>query len=180
MTAASPPSRAGLSSLNAIAMPAPPKPGPCVTTSRGLATGSHAEPRRTAAKRRHRVFGPSIAGIGFYPERVLELSGIDVEEIAAALADQTDFEHRWLIEPRTGRVVFWTSDTGIDGENPVELDELDLILIDPLPPYVWFQDMADFADGVSDFEASRDLAGRCRDEARSGASRIVCTSTTLS
>jgi hypothetical protein len=95
---------------------------------------------------------------GFYPERVLELSRVDVEEIAAALADQTDFEHRWLIDPRTGHVVFWTSDTGIDGENPVELDELDLIPIDPLPPYVWFQDMADFAEGVSDFEAGRDLA----------------------
>ena len=88
---------------------------------------------------------------------MLELSGIDVEEIAAALADQTDYEHRWLIDPRTGQVAFWTSDTGIDGEHAVELDDLDLILIDPLPPYVWFQDMADFAEGVSDLEAGRDL-----------------------
>ena len=63
----------------------------------------------------------------------------------------------WLIDPRTGQVAFWTSDTGIDAENAVELDELDLILIDPLPPYVWFQDMADFAEGVSDLETSRDL-----------------------
>ena len=47
-------------------------------------------------------------------------------------------------------MVFWTSDTGIDGENPVELDELDLILIDPLPSYVWYQDMVDFTDGISD------------------------------
>jgi hypothetical protein len=67
---------------------------------------------------------------------VLDVDMIDVEEIATALADQTDYEHRWLIDPRTGAVVFWTSDTGIDGENPVDLDELDLILIDPLPPYV--------------------------------------------
>jgi len=81
------------------------------------------------------------AGLGFYPEWMLDLGGIDVEEIATALADQTDHEHRWLIDPRTGQVVFWTSDTGIDEENPVEIDELDLILIDPLPSYVWFQDM---------------------------------------
>lgn len=35
----------------------------------------------------------------FYPERMLDLSGIDVEEIATALAGQTDYEHRWLIDP---------------------------------------------------------------------------------
>jgi len=81
---------------------------------------------------------------------MLDLNAVDVEEIATALADQTDYEHRWLIDPRTGEIAFWTSDTGIDGENPVEIDELDLVLIDPLPPYVWYQDMVDFADGISD------------------------------
>ena len=55
-------------------------------------------------------------------------------------------------------MVFWTSDTGIDGENPVDLDELDLILIDPLPSYVWYQDMVDFADGISDRAAGRSLS----------------------
>jgi len=83
---------------------------------------------------------------------------IDVEEIAIALADQTDYEHRWLIDPRTGEVVFWTSDTGIDGEHPVYLDELDLLLIDPLPPYVWYQDMVDFADGLSDRDTGQRLS----------------------
>jgi hypothetical protein len=89
---------------------------------------------------------------------VLDLDSIDVEEIAAALADQTDYDHRWLIDPRTGEVVFWTSDTGIDGENPIEIDELDLILIDPLPSYIWYQDMVDFADGISNGTARRRLA----------------------
>jgi Uncharacterised protein family (UPF0158) len=88
---------------------------------------------------------------------VLDLDAIDVEEIANALADQTDYDHRWLIDPRTGEVVFWTSDLGIDGENPVELDELDLILIEPLPSYVWYHDMVDFADGISDRAASERL-----------------------
>ena len=62
---------------------------------------------------------------------MLDLSGLDLEEIATALADLTDYEHRWLISPETGEVVFWTSDTGIDGRAPVELEELDLICIVP-------------------------------------------------
>jgi hypothetical protein len=90
---------------------------------------------------------------------MLELRDIDIDEIATALADQTDYDHRWLLDPATGQVAFWTSDTGIDGENPVEIDELDLILIDPLPSHVWYQDMADFADGVSDIAAARQLSG---------------------
>ncbi len=88
---------------------------------------------------------------------MLDLHGIDVEEIATALADQTDYEHRWLIDPQTGEIAFWTSDTGIDGKNPIDLDDLDLILIDPLPSYVWYQDMADFAEGISHSAASRVL-----------------------
>jgi len=93
-----------------------------------------------------------------YADGVLDLARIDVDEIATALADQTDYEHRWLIDPRTGEVVFWTSDTGIDGENPVDLDDLDLILIDPLPSYVWYQDMVDFAEGIGDRAAGGDLS----------------------
>ena len=92
-----------------------------------------------------------------YADPMLDLNAIDLEEIATALSDQADFEHRWLIDPRTGEIAFWTGDTGVDGENPVELDELDLILIDPLPPYVWYQDMTDFADGISDRAAGEVL-----------------------
>jgi hypothetical protein len=95
---------------------------------------------------------------------MLDLGALDIEEIATALADQTDYDRRWLIDPGTGRVVFWTSDTGIDGENPVDIDELDLVPIDPLPSRVWFQDMADFADSISDTTAgirlTRALQGR--------------------
>ena len=89
---------------------------------------------------------------------MLDLSSLDLEDIANALADQTDYEHRWLINPETGEVVFWTSDTGIDGQTPIDLDELDLIGIGPLPSYIWYQDMADFADQVSDERAGRRLA----------------------
>jgi hypothetical protein len=89
---------------------------------------------------------------------VLDLSSIDLEEIANALADQHDYEHRWLINPGTGEIVFWTADTGIDGQTPVDLDELDLVVIDPLPSWVWYQDMADFADRITNERAGRRLA----------------------
>ena len=89
---------------------------------------------------------------------MLDLSSLDLDEIATALADQTDYDHRWLINPQTGEIAFWTSDTGIDGQTPVDPDELDLICIDPLPSYIWYQDMADFADQISDGRASRRLA----------------------
>ena len=93
-----------------------------------------------------------------YFGRVLDLGRLDLDEIATALADQTDYEHRWLIDPQTGEVAFWTLDTGIDGQNPVDLDELDLVCVDPLSSYVWYQDMADFAERISDERAGRRLA----------------------
>ncbi len=88
---------------------------------------------------------------------MLDVGRLDVDEIATALSDQTDYEHRWLIDPRTGGIAFWTADTGVDGENPVDLDDLDLMPIDPLPSAVWYADMADFAEGVSDERAGRRL-----------------------
>ena len=39
----------------------------------------------------------------------------------------------------------WTADGGIDGKTPVDLDELDLVSIEALPPSVWHRDMVDFA-----------------------------------
>jgi Uncharacterised protein family (UPF0158) len=89
---------------------------------------------------------------------MFELEQLEVEDIATALADQTDYEHRWLIDPRTGKLEFWTSDLGIDGHNPVDVDELDLTVIEPLPSRVWYRDMADFAEGVGDEAAGRRLS----------------------
>ncbi|MDH4363866.1 MAG: UPF0158 family protein [Acidimicrobiia bacterium] len=92
---------------------------------------------------------------------MLELSELDLDEIATALADQEDYEHRWLVDPRTGEIAFWSRDSGLDGE-PVDLDEVDLIGIDPLPSWVWYRDLVDFADQVSDDRARRRL-GRALD-----------------
>jgi len=93
---------------------------------------------------------------------MLELTAVDLEEIASALQDQESYEHRWLIDPASGEIVFWTRDCGIDGQNPVDLDDLDLTGIDPLPSYVWYEDMADFAEGISDETAGRRLARAIR------------------
>ena len=105
-----------------------------------------------------RCFSARKSGAGIYPGPVLDLNSLDLEEIADALADQTDYEHRWLINPQTGEIAFWTADTGVDGQTPVDLDELDLVRIDPLPSYIWYQDMADFAETISDERAGRRLA----------------------
>ena len=94
----------------------------------------------------------------FYAGWMLDLDVIDVEEIATALADQTDYEHRWLIDPRTGEVVFWTSDTGIEvrtGRVRRAGPDRDR----PPPVLVWYQDMVDFADGISDRAAGLRLSG---------------------
>lgn len=40
------------------------------------------------------------------------------------------------------------------GENPVDLDELDLVLIDRVPSYVWYQDMVHFAAGIGTARSS--------------------------
>jgi uncharacterized protein UPF0158 len=89
---------------------------------------------------------------------MLDLSRLDLDEIATALADQNDYDHRWLINPDTGEVVFWTADGGVDGETPADLDDLDLVGLGPLPSYVWYQDMVDFAERISDEAAGRRLA----------------------
>jgi hypothetical protein len=89
---------------------------------------------------------------------VLDLNSLDLDEIAQALADQTDYEHHWLIDPQTGELGCWTSDTGIDGQAPIDLDEVDLLVIEPLPSYVWYRDMVDFAERINDDRAGRRLA----------------------
>ncbi len=99
---------------------------------------------------------------------MLDLSSIDLEEIANARADQADYERRWLIDPATGEIAFWTADGGIDGQGPVDLDELDLLVIDPLPSWVWYQDMADFAGGLPPVQ------GRASRGAPGPGARVAC------
>ena len=84
---------------------------------------------------------------------MLEIGALDLDDIATALGDQDPYdEHRYLIDPATGEIVFWTSEDGTD------LDEADLIPISALPSRVWYQDMADFVARVSDERVARRLA----------------------
>jgi hypothetical protein len=108
---------------------------------------------------------------------VLELSKLDLAEIVLARDDREYYEHRWLIDPLTGEIVFWTSDSGIDGQNRIDLDELDhLVSIEPEPSYVRYRDMAVFAEGISDRRAGSGWGGLLRGRARSGGSRMCCIS----
>ncbi|MEU9685450.1 UPF0158 family protein [Amycolatopsis japonica] len=95
---------------------------------------------------------------------MLGLEKFDLGGIAMALQDQTDYEHFHLVDPRTGEMGLWTQDGGIDGRNPIDLDDVDLTVIEPLPSSVWYQNMADFAAGLSDERAgerlSRALSGK--------------------
>ena len=102
---------------------------------------------------------------------MVDLSAVDLDELATALGDQGYFEHRWLIDPDSGEISLWTEDGGIDGEHPIDPDDVDLICIDPLPSYVWYQDMADFADRISDDRAGRDWPARSGGVAPSDGSR---------
>jgi hypothetical protein len=81
---------------------------------------------------------------------MLDLNALDLGEIAHALSDQAAYEHCWLIHSQTGEIVYWSADTGIDGHSKTDLDDLDteLICIRPLPSWVWYQDMEDFAGGT--------------------------------
>jgi len=64
---------------------------------------------------------------------MVDLSAVDLDELATALGDQGYFEHRWLIDPDSGEFSVWTVDGGTGGAPPVVLDDVDLLFIDPLP-----------------------------------------------
>jgi uncharacterized protein UPF0158 len=76
------------------------------------------------------------------------------------LDDPADDGHGWLISPQTGEVAFWTTDAGVDGQAPVDLDELVRVCLDPLPCWVWYQGMAGFAGAVTDERAGRGRLAR--------------------
>lgn len=94
---------------------------------------------------------------------MLDPTTLNLDDIADALADQTDYGHRWFINMITGEVVLWSSDTGIDGCLPTEFEDVEegepnLRGIDPLPSRIWYRDMAEFAGQTSDERARRRLA----------------------
>jgi Uncharacterised protein family (UPF0158) len=99
---------------------------------------------------------------------VLDPQDVDLEMLASALADQGGYEHRWLFDPRTGETEFWSGDDPeyVDPDDDDGLDregvEDQRRRVDPMPSWVWYQDMVDFAEQVSDEKAGRRL-GRALD-----------------
>ena len=83
---------------------------------------------------------------------MFDLAGLDLDLVADALQDNS-YEHTWFIDPMTGAIVFLPED-GVE----TDLDDTDLVWIDALPSRVWYRDMADFADEISDDRAGRRLA----------------------
>ena len=81
-----------------------------------------------------------------------------LDEIAEALADQgsQEFGQRWSLRRSSGEFHLSGEDFDVDDEDEDE-DEEDLVPIHPIPSYVWYQDMVDFADGVSDATGARRL-----------------------
>jgi hypothetical protein len=109
---------------------------------------------------------------------MLELEMVNLDEIATALSDRSDCEHVWLLDPRTGEVAFWTSDTGIDGSNPVDLEDLDLVAIGALPSSVWYRDMVDFVEGSATIPPGVGWVGRLVVGAPFDGSGTSCTRST--
>jgi hypothetical protein len=106
---------------------------------------------------------------------MLDVGTLDLDELATALADHEAYEHSWLINPQTGEIVLWTMDGGIDGETPVDLDDLDLVSIDPLPSYVCTKTWRTSPSWSVTSRPGVGSPGRSRAGARSADSRTSCT-----
>src|SRR5437764_6809969 len=86
---------------------------------------------------------------------MLDLAKINLEELASALQDQGQafYDQVWFVDRETGELRLRTE----DNEDEDEPDEVDGVVIAPIPSYVWYRDMVDFAEGISDERAGRRL-----------------------
>src|SRR5258707_13165199 len=87
---------------------------------------------------------------------MLDPDGIDLEELAEALADQSPIDHRWFIDRQTGRLTVH-GEEAFDGEDSQDDDDPDLMPVEPLPSFVWHRDMADFVAQLTDPRAAERL-----------------------
>ncbi len=87
----------------------------------------------------------------------LDLGAVDIDELAQALQDQESYEHWWTFDPQTGEIGFGLEDMGDDEEEDDEDSDRELLRIYPYPTHVWYRDMVDFAEGLSDERAARRL-----------------------
>jgi hypothetical protein len=79
---------------------------------------------------------------------MLRIDQVDLGELADALADQNAYDVQHLIDPATGQLDLWSDEIGAEeGEDEAPAH---LRVIEPISSHEWFQDMADFAAGLSD------------------------------
>ncbi|HEX6500708.1 MAG TPA: UPF0158 family protein [Micromonosporaceae bacterium] len=88
---------------------------------------------------------------------MFDLESIDLYQVMRALTDDEQGEHRWLFDTGTGQILLWTSSGGLSGTEPVPLEWLDVVPIDPLPPTIRRRDMIDFIRQVRDKDAAKRL-----------------------
>jgi len=79
----------------------------------------------------------------------LEIEKVDLDMLGSALADQ-GAESRWTFDPVSGESFCWFE----DGDD--EPDE-DALFIEPVPPRIWYRDMADFVARLSDEQVAERL-----------------------
>lgn len=91
------------------------------------------------------------------PPGYLDPEQLGLEDLATALQDQGAFDlHRWVLDRTTGEVVFVSLDLGLD-EEEVDLEDDRWVSIEPIGSGIWYGDMVDFAEGITDEQAGRRL-----------------------
>jgi hypothetical protein len=96
---------------------------------------------------------------------VLDLARLDLENLATALDDHSEFGTSWWIDAETGEIWPWSDDLGDDLGPDYDPEERESARrIDPLPSRVGYRDMAAFIELVPDRRAAdllaRAIAGR--------------------
>jgi predicted nucleotidyltransferase len=87
---------------------------------------------------------------------VLDLTNVDLDDLAQALEDHS-YEHSWWLDPKTGEVVLWSDYSEEQGE--LDPETRGLRPIGPIPSYEGYEEMQEFIERVRDPHA-RDLLER--------------------
>ena len=91
------------------------------------------------------------------PHVDVELDTTKLDDLAEALQDQQYGETTWTFDPRTGEVVPSMDELDDEDEHEDEEPDPQLVVIEPYPSSVWYRDMVDFAEELSDERAARRL-----------------------
>lgn len=95
---------------------------------------------------------------------MLDLKAVDLQSLCEALEDNS-YEHEWWLDPKTGAVEIWSTDSGLweeaEEEHPADRD---WIHVQPIGSREGYADMEDFIARVRDPRArellERAIAGR--------------------